>query len=176
MIRFNVETISYKSVDFVAWDVGGRDKIRPLYRHYYANTQALVFIVDSNDRDRMAQACETLHGMLSEDELRDTILVVLANKQDLEKAASVDEVSKAMRFDEIRSRAKKIVPTCALTGEGLYEAFEWMANVIKSGRVDENEPASPISETIEDTKALAKHVQVGSFGSLAQIVKYLTRS
>ena len=35
------------------WDVGGQDKIRPLWRHYYQNTQGLIFVVDSNDRDRV---------------------------------------------------------------------------------------------------------------------------
>merc|ERR550534_3603524 len=55
-IGFNVETIEYKNVSFTAWDVGGRDKIRPLWRHYYQNTQAIVFVVDSHDRERIADS------------------------------------------------------------------------------------------------------------------------
>lgn len=51
-IGFNVETVTVNNVHLTAWDVGGRDKMRPLYRHYYQNTQGLVFVVDSNDRDR----------------------------------------------------------------------------------------------------------------------------
>ena len=38
--RFNVETVEYKNISFTVWDVGGQDKIRPLWRHYYQNTQA----------------------------------------------------------------------------------------------------------------------------------------
>lgn len=65
------------------WDVGGQDKIRPLWRHYFQNTQGIIFVVDSNDRDRIVEAREELQRMLNEDELRDALLLVFANKQDL---------------------------------------------------------------------------------------------
>ena len=80
---FNVETVEYKNIQFTVWDVGGQDKIRPLWRHYFQNTQGIIFVVDSNDRDRIVEAREELQRMLNEDELRDAILLVFANKQDL---------------------------------------------------------------------------------------------
>lgn len=52
-LGFNVETVEYKNISFTVWDVGGQDKIRPLWRHYFSNTQGLIFVVDSNDRDRI---------------------------------------------------------------------------------------------------------------------------
>jgi len=39
VVGFNVETVEYKNISFTVWDVGGQDKIRPLWRHYYQNTQ-----------------------------------------------------------------------------------------------------------------------------------------
>ena len=51
-IGFNVETINYKNLNLTVWDVGGCDKIRPLWRHYYQNTSVVVFVIDSNDRER----------------------------------------------------------------------------------------------------------------------------
>lgn len=80
---FNVETVEYKNISFTVWDVGGQDKIRPLWRHYFQNTQGIIFVVDSNDRDRVVEAREELQRMLNEDELRDASLLVFANKQDL---------------------------------------------------------------------------------------------
>ena len=80
---FNVETVEYRNISFTVWDVGGQDKIRPLWRHYFQNTQGIIFVVDSNDRDRITEAREELQRMLNEDELRDAILLVFANKQDL---------------------------------------------------------------------------------------------
>ncbi|KAI3980548.1 hypothetical protein MKX01_025113 [Papaver californicum] len=50
-IGFNVETVEYKNVSFTVWDVGGQDKIRPLWRHYFQNTQGLIFVIDSNDSE-----------------------------------------------------------------------------------------------------------------------------
>ena len=91
-IGFNVETVEYKNISFTVWDVGGQDKIRPLWRHYYQNTQGLIFVVDSNDRDRIDDAKEELHRMLNEDELRDAVVLVFANKQDLPQAMPAAEV------------------------------------------------------------------------------------
>jgi small GTP-binding protein len=78
---FNVETVEYKNISFTVWDVGGQDKIRPLWRHYFQNTQGLIFVVDSNDRERVGEGREELMRMLAEDELRDAVLLVFANKQ-----------------------------------------------------------------------------------------------
>ena len=78
---FNVETVEYKNLCFTVWDVGGQDKIRPLWKHYFQNTQGLIFVVDSNDRERVGEAREELVKMLDEDELRDAIVLIFANKQ-----------------------------------------------------------------------------------------------
>jgi small GTP-binding protein len=88
---FNVETVEYKNIQFTVWDVGGQDKIRPLWRHYFQNTQGIIFVVDSNDRDRVVEAREELQRMLNEDELRDALLLVFANKQDLPVGFSTPE-------------------------------------------------------------------------------------
>ncbi|CAG8586876.1 9137_t:CDS:2, partial [Diversispora eburnea] len=82
-VGFNVETVTYKNVKFNVWDVGGQDKIRPLWRHYYTGTQGLVFVVDSQDRDRIDEARQELHRIISDREMRDCLLLVFANKQDL---------------------------------------------------------------------------------------------
>ena len=83
----------YKNISFTVWDVGGQDKIRLLWRHYYQNTQGLIFVVDSNDRDRIDDAREELHKMLAEEELRDSVVLVFANKQDLPGAMTAPEVT-----------------------------------------------------------------------------------
>jgi small GTP-binding protein len=78
-----VETVTYKNVRFNVWDVGGQDKIRPLWRHYYTGTQGLVFVVDSQDRERIDEAKQELHRILSDREMKECLLLVFANKQDL---------------------------------------------------------------------------------------------
>lgn len=71
-------------------DVGGQDKIRPLWRHYYTGTQALIFVVDSRDRARLDEARAELHRILTDREMRRCVLLVFANKQDLAGGAFCD--------------------------------------------------------------------------------------
>jgi len=136
-IGFNVETVEYKNISFTVWDVGGQDKIRPLWRHYYQNTQGIIFVVDSNDRDRVDEssgaensAKDELSRMLSEDELRDAVLLVFANKQDLPNAMTVNEVTERLGLNQLRNRQWYIQATCATTGDGLYEGLDWLSNTL----------------------------------------------
>merc|ERR1712072_105007 len=131
-IGFNVETVEYKNISFTVWDVGGQDKIRPLWRHYYQNTQGLIFVVDSNDRDRIDDAKEELHRMLNEDELRDAIVLVFANKQDLPQAMPAAEVTDKLGLQQMRNRQWYIQSTCATTGDGLYEGLDWLSRTLSA--------------------------------------------
>jgi len=126
-IGFNVETVEYKNINFTVWDVGGQDKIRPLWRHYFQNTQGLIFVVDSNDRERVKEARAELEKMLSEDELRDAALLVFANKQDLPNAMSVAELTDKLGLHTLK-RKWFIQAACATTGDGLYEGLDWLSN------------------------------------------------
>ncbi|XP_044528435.1 ADP-ribosylation factor 4-like [Gracilinanus agilis] len=92
-IGFNVETVEYKNICFTVWDVGGQDKIRPLWRHYFQNTQGLIFVVDSNDPERIQEGAEELQKMLQEDELRDAVLLLFADKQDPSNAMAISEMT-----------------------------------------------------------------------------------
>ncbi|XP_037745418.1 ADP-ribosylation factor 5 isoform X1 [Chelonia mydas] len=103
-IGFNVETVEYKNICFTVWDVGGQDKIRPLWRHYFQNTQGLIFVVDSNDRERVQESADELQKMLQEDELRDAVLLVFANKQDMPNAMAVSELTDKLGLQTLRSR------------------------------------------------------------------------
>ncbi|KAH8342769.1 hypothetical protein KR084_012371 [Drosophila pseudotakahashii] len=144
-IGFNVETVEYKNICFTVWDVGGQDKIRPLWRHYFQNTQGLIFVVDSNDRDRINEAEKELQNMLQEDELRDAVLLVFANKQDLPNAMTAAELTDKLRLNQLRNRHVYmslhlyftciyfyffqwfIQATCATQGHGLYEGLDWLS-------------------------------------------------
>nr|XP_051681004.1 ADP-ribosylation factor 2 isoform X4 [Oryctolagus cuniculus] len=167
-IGFNVETVEYKNISFTVWDVGGQDKIRPLWRHYFQNTQGkgrnllcymslktdvqretcgalryldlqssllflgLIFVVDSNDRERVNEAREELTRMLAEDELRDAVLLVFVNKQDLPNAMNAAEITDKLGLHSLRQRSWYIQATCATSGDGLYEGLDWLSNQLKN--------------------------------------------
>ncbi|XP_015916300.1 ADP-ribosylation factor 4 [Parasteatoda tepidariorum] len=127
-IGFNVETVEYKNICFTVWDVGGQDKIRPLWRHYFQNTEGLIFVVDSNDRDRIAEAQDELSKMLKEDELSEAVLLIFANKQDLPNAMSAGELTEKLGLNSLRNRRWYIQATCATQGDGLYEGLDWLSS------------------------------------------------
>ncbi|XP_060535732.1 uncharacterized protein LOC132707799 [Cylas formicarius] len=129
-IGFNVETVEYKNISFTVWDVGGQTKIRKLWRHYFANTDGVIYVVDSNDRERIAEAESELHSMLDDEELRNSVLLVFANKQDLPNAMSIAELTDKLKLNAMRNRNWYIQGTCATTGTGLYEGLDWLSNAL----------------------------------------------
>merc|ERR1712063_187734 len=133
-IGFNVETVEYKNISFNVWDIGGQDKIRKLWRYYYANTQGLIFVIDSNDRDRIEDAQEELAHMLNGDEMRDAVLLVFANKQDLPNSMTAAEVTEKLGLHNLRHRQWFIQSACATTGDGLYEGLDWLSRTLSSKR------------------------------------------
>jgi len=166
-IGMNVETVESSRmntiVNFTAWDVGGRDKIRPLWRHYYKMVNSIVFVVDSNDRDeyRLEEAQDELQKMLSEDDLQGMPLLVFANKQDLPNAMSVDEVVNELQLNRIRGRQWHVQASCARTGDGLKEGLDWLSNTLKNkGEVVAEKPTP--ATTPSTTKATRSAVPAQS--------------
>jgi ADP-ribosylation factor protein 1 len=88
-------------------------------------------VFDSNDRDRADAARNELQRMLDEGELRDSMVLVFANKQDLPNAMNAAEVTDKLGLHEMRNRAWYIQATCATSGDGLYEGFDWLSNELK---------------------------------------------
>jgi GTPase SAR1 family protein len=83
--------------------VGGQDKIRVLWRHYYSEIKGLIFVVDSSNFDRLDQAREVLHQILLDKELEDAVLLVYANKCDI-AVASVAAIQEKLELNEIKNR------------------------------------------------------------------------
>ena len=80
---FNVESIEHGNVNFIAWDVGGSEKMRPLLSTYYPSTEAVVFVVDTHGHEFYLEVVEMLEETTANDELRDVPVLILANTQDL---------------------------------------------------------------------------------------------
>jgi ADP-ribosylation factor protein 6 len=131
-VGFNVETVTYKNVKFNVWDVGGQDKIRPLWRHYYSGTQGLIFVIDSNDTQRIDEARQELHRIIGDREMTDCLLLVFANKQDISGALSPQDVTQRLELNKLKNRVWYVQPSCATTGEGLLEGLNWLSTNVKS--------------------------------------------
>ena len=106
--------------------------MRPIRRHYYLNTDALIYIVDSNDPSRFDEARDELHRVLSDDELRGAVVLVLANKQDMPQSVAASKVADAMGLRSLSRHNWYIQGCSAQTGEGLFECLDWLHTALRS--------------------------------------------
>lgn len=115
--------------------VGGQDKIRALWKHYYDGSDALVWIVDSTDEHRLRECRDELHHVLNDDALRGAALLVYANKQDLPNAVFSSHLADALGLHSLPKRNPWLIqPASALTGDGVYEGLEWLHKTMKNAR------------------------------------------
>mmetsp|Transcript_19094 Transcript_19094/g.28286 ORF Transcript_19094/g.28286 Transcript_19094/m.28286 type:complete len:181 (+) Transcript_19094:212-754(+) len=131
-VGFNVESVEYKNLKFTVWDVGGQSKLRPLWFHYYSGTDALIFVIDSNDTktDRVELAKDELHKLLQATEMEDAAVLIFANKQDLPYAMSTSDLIQKLDLNRLRHRWY-VQGSCAANGQGIYEGLDWLAKALK---------------------------------------------
>jgi small GTP-binding protein len=129
-LGFNLQQIQYKNLTFVIWDIGGQDKIRKLWNHYFDNSIALIFVVDSSDHNRIDEASEELHKLMNNEILGNIPILVYANKQDQIHSLNTIELAKKMDLLQIKSRKWYIQSCSALNGEGIDEGLDWLAKIL----------------------------------------------
>ncbi|XP_033501665.1 ADP-ribosylation factor-like protein 4D [Epinephelus lanceolatus] len=135
---FNMERIKVpmgnsktNTTTFQVWDVGGQDKLRPLWKSYTRRTDGLVFVVDAAEAERMEEAKVELHRITRSAENLGVPVLVLANKQDLDGAASASEVEKVLALHELSSSTLHHTQGCsALDGQGLQPGLEKLYEMI----------------------------------------------
>ncbi len=134
---FNTEKIKVtlggksRTATFHFWDVGGQEKLRPLWRSYTRCADGLVFVVDSVDAERMEEAKTELHKITRLQENQGVPVLVVANKQDLRSALPLGEVEQMLALNELGSHTPwHLQPACAIIGEGLQEGLERLHSMI----------------------------------------------
>merc|ERR1719447_1175306 len=124
-IGFNVEKVKWGKIELSVWDVGGQDKLRHFWRHYFQGVSCIIFVVDSNDHQRFQIAKKELHSLSRERTLQKVPILVLANKQDLPEARSPGQLKQALELDKLNT-VTKVVGCTACEGEGIHDAMNWV--------------------------------------------------
>ncbi|KAM9715879.1 ADP-ribosylation factor-like protein 4D [Menidia menidia] len=133
---FNMEKIKVpvgasRAINFQVWDVGGQEKLRPLWKSYTRRTDGIVFVVDSAEPERMEEARVELHKITRTSENQGVPVLILANKQDLGAAASAAEVEKLLAAHELSAGTLRHVQSCsAVDGQGLQPGLEKLYDMI----------------------------------------------
>lgn len=129
-VGFQVEEFSKNNISFTVYDMSGQGRYRSLWEHYYAEVEAIIYVLDSTDRLRMCVAKEELEQLLSHEEIKKSNAPILffANKMDIAGAMSPDECLDELALDRIRDKPWHIAPSNAITGDGINEGVEWLCN------------------------------------------------
>jgi ADP-ribosylation factor-like protein 1 len=128
----NIEVYKYRTLEFVVWDLGGHAPIRKtLWKKFVTKAQIIVFVVDSADKKRFPLAKDVFYESLDNMD-EDAPILFLANKADKEDAASASEVMMALNLEKMirDERDFNLFRCSALTGEGLFEAWDWLVDVV----------------------------------------------
>ncbi|KAH8399830.1 hypothetical protein KR215_003376 [Drosophila sulfurigaster] len=129
-IGFNVEMFKHRRLRFTIWDIGGQKSVRSMWRYYYNDAAGIIFVVDATDTQRFPEAMSELHSVLHVNELRNSVLMVFANKQDLPQAVAPDDLALRLRLHELHQRWK-VHGVSARNGKGVHEGIEQLYRMIR---------------------------------------------
>lgn len=128
-LGFNVDVFKFQNTTFSLYEIGGKFlKTKQLAKHYFEKNHAVIFVVDSTDRNKIEEVRETLHSVMQDTLLAGCKVLVLANKQDLDESMELDEMVKQLKLNEIKQKWQ-IYGTSAKNGMGLFESFDWISMV-----------------------------------------------
>ncbi|XP_054623979.1 ADP-ribosylation factor-like protein 14 [Dunckerocampus dactyliophorus] len=151
-IGFNVEMLDVKkrrkNIALTVWDVGGQAQMRRHWRGFHQDTAAVVFVVDSADRQRVEEARRELESTLKSEHLRGRPVLVLANKQDIGGAMTVTDIKDAFHLKKICGDREWFVQACsAYMGNGVDDALRRVSHMVKLP----SESAATVKENFKDT-------------------------
>ncbi|GMT12416.1 hypothetical protein PFISCL1PPCAC_3713, partial [Pristionchus fissidentatus] len=126
-IGVNVEQVTFNKLTFTIWDVGAPGIISETYwKRYYPNTDALIYVIDSTDLERVEVSGEVIQEILKDPDMANVKLLVLANKQDLPGAMPIDQLTEKLDLKSIKGIEWHIQPTNAKKAEGIIEGLTWL--------------------------------------------------
>eukprot|EP00877_Chromochloris_zofingiensis_P008194 jgi/Chrzof1/3628/Cz13g03010.t1 len=136
------EELQIAGVNFKAFDLGGHEIARKVWKDYYAKVDAIVYLVDAADRERFSESQRELNGLLSDDGLATVPFLVLGNKIDLPYAVSEDELRHYLGLSQYTTGKGKVnldqnirpieVFMCSVAKRmGYGEGFRWVSQYIK---------------------------------------------
>ena len=155
-IGSNVEELTYNNVKFQAWDLGGQESTRSVWDVYYLNTDAIIYVIDSQDDEYLEESKAQFHKLLVHPTLKNATILIFANKQYLPGAKDVNRLIQDYEFDKIKNHIWQIQSCSALKGEGLITGIKWLSEQLVF-RGKNNFPNNPYIINENDEKINQKN-------------------
>lgn len=132
-VGLNIGRIDIQGIRLNFWDLGGQEELQSLWDKYYAESHAVIYIIDSSDKDRLQESKLAFDKMVASDTLHGVPLLVVVNKQDVQECMSVAEIKQVFResIHLIGRRDCHVLATSALHGDGVHEGIEWVVSCVK---------------------------------------------
>jgi len=132
-----IQTIKYKECNIAIWTYKNHSRLKPAMKNIYSNVDGIIYAVDSSDRDRIEDAAEDLKKFLALDEFKNCVILVMANKQDLNGALTPVEVTEKMGMGQLKGRTWLVQGTSCIIGKGIKEGLEWIiSEILKKNKLD----------------------------------------
>ncbi|KAJ7589624.1 ARF/SAR [Mycena floridula] len=134
----SLQTVLYRGLSFEFWDYTGPYSFIPWRRwlkHEGLTGSHVIFMVDSADRERIDEVHDDIRWISDNIDLSERLFLVLANKQDLPSAMTVDEITDTLNLPKLKAKHWSIQASCAISGDGLHEGLEWFHQFIEKGIV-----------------------------------------
>lgn len=133
-IGLNVGRLQMDGCKLLIWDLGGQTSLRVIWDKYYPEAHALIFVIDSADKDRLKESHQELKRVLSHQDLEGAPVLIFANKQDLHESMKGEDIAKLLAFDQLSLTARRsfrVQDICALKGRGIEEGVKWLLDACK---------------------------------------------
>ncbi|KAF8322497.1 P-loop containing nucleoside triphosphate hydrolase protein [Clavulina sp. PMI_390] len=127
-VAFNLRKVRRGNITLKVWDVAGQPKFRNMWDRYCRGVDAIVFVVDSADRETFQTARFELHSLLDRAPLAGVPLLVLGNKNDLSGHATIEELIQALDLDKINNRPVSCYSCSMKSQHNLDIILKWLAS------------------------------------------------
>jgi len=131
-VGFNMRKVTKGNVTIKLWDIGGQPRFRSMWERYCRGVNAIVFVVDAADHDKLSGAQSELWALLEKPQIAGTPVLVLGNKNDLKGALTVDELISALNLKSITNREVCCYSISCLKQVNIDITLQWLIKHSKS--------------------------------------------
>ncbi|XP_074603679.1 ADP-ribosylation factor related protein 1 [Brevipalpus obovatus] len=132
-VGLNIGKIDYKNIVINFWDLGGQQELQSLWDKYYSESHGIIYVIDSADLERIEDSKSSFENVIQNEQLEGLPLLIVANKQDLPEALSLERIKSIFQSSEelIGKRDFNYLSASALKSEGIQDGIDWMTDRIK---------------------------------------------
>lgn len=129
-VGLNIGRMELGGAKIIFWDLGGQSGLRTIWERYYSETNAIIYVVDAADHERISEARDSFEAVMQNEQLSGLPVLVCANKQDLPGLQDIGSI-----FDPTATAGLhpfRVQSICALNGDGVKDGVEWIVSNLRT--------------------------------------------